>query len=118
MCFNSKIFITLGKIAFIKKILSRYKMYKTSFPVLIKEIDDIQKLNYYIIVIIYIDKLIDNNITKKDILTIVIITRQVHLVDDLKIKIFIDNNIITSKRMLLDFDCQEFCINSCKDLRI
>lgn len=65
----------------------------------------------------YIDELIDDNITKRDILTIIVITRQVHLVDNLKIKILINNDIIISKKMLFDFDRQEFRINSCRNLR-
>jgi len=65
----------------------------------------------------YIDELIDNNITKKDILTIVAITRQVHLVNDLKVKVLIDNDMIIFKKVLFDFDRQELRINSCKDLR-
>jgi hypothetical protein len=80
--------------------------------VLIREIDDREHENSnYVILNLYIDEKIKN----KSI--IVHIKRDVHIIDDLKIKMLIDFDIIYSKKMTIDLKKKKFIIINC-DLTI
>ena len=46
------------------------------------------------------------------------IIRKVHIVDDLKINMFIETNIFISKRMIIDFVIQFIKINNCRNMII
>ena len=44
--------------------------------------------------------------------------RQIHIIDDLKINMFIDFDILDSERMILDYATKQLIINSCKRMKI
>ena len=52
-----------------------------------------------------------------DKLIVIYFIRQVYIVDDLKIKLFIENDIIDSKSIVFDIEKKKF-INSCQNLII
>ena len=101
--FNTKTSINLIDVIFIKKILFECLIHKTNSFISIRNIDDVQKFNEFVLIIMYINNVINND-NKINLLIIIAITRQIHFINDLKIKIFVGYNIITSKKMLLNFD--------------
>ena len=107
--------INLINAIFIKKILFECSIHKTNSLISIRDIDDVQKFNEFVLIIMYINDIINNN-NKINLSIIVAITRQIHLINDLKIKIFVDNDIITSKKILLNFDRQKIRIDNCRNL--
>ena len=46
------------------------------------------------------------------------ITREIHIVDNLKANILIDSNILTSKRIMINFDTQLITIDSYRSITI
>ena len=115
-CFDTRTSINLIDVIFIKKILLECSIHKTNLLISIRDIDDVQKFNEFVLIIMYINNVIndDNKINSS---IIVAITRQIHFINDLKIKILVDNDIMTSKKMLLNFDRQKIRIDNCRDLR-
>ena len=84
---------------------------------MICDINDVQKFNEFIIIIIYVNEIINDN-SKIQSFVIVVIIRQIHLIDDLKIKILIKNNIIMFEKILFNFKRQKIKINNCRKLKI
>ena len=71
--------------------------------------------NKYIIFIFYIKGiLLDFN----DTYIFAEITREIHIIDNLKINIFININIFTSKRIIIDFATQSIKINNYRNIFI
>ena len=44
--------------------------------------------------------------------------RQIHIINDLKVNMFIDLNILSSKRMLIDYNKKILVFNCCHDMKI
>ena len=114
--FDTKTSINLIDAIFIKKILLECSIHKTSSFILIRDIDNVQKFSKFVLIIMYINDVINDN-NKINSSIIVVITRQIHLINDLKIEIFVNNDIMTSKKILLNFDRQKIRIENCRDLR-
>ena len=68
--FNTRISINLIDVIFIKKILFEYSIHKTNLFISIRNIDDVQKFNEFVLVIIYINNVINND---KKIYSLIII---------------------------------------------
>ena len=102
---------------FIIKILFEYSIHKTSSLILIRDINDVQKFKEFVLIIIYINDVINDD-NKINLSIIITITRQIYFINDLKIKIFVNNNIITSKKILLNFDRQKIRVDNYREFNI
>ena len=65
---------------------------------------------YISIIFEVFDKFVDGE------LIIINFTRHVYIVDNLKIKMFINNDILDSKKMIIDLNKQQMTIDSCKNI--
>ena len=80
----------------------------------VREINDkLIKINNFVMIQLYID---DVDAIKQLITTCV--TTKVHFVNDLKINIFIDVDVLTSQRMSLNFERYIFTIDNCENIKI
>lgn len=104
--------ITLSETIYIKTILSKCKIQQISLSISVRDIDSVQKSSRFVLAIIYINNIVNNNIS--NISTTAVITRYIYLIDKLKIKILIDQDIITFEKIFLDFEYQELRIESCR----
>lgn len=68
----------------------------------IRDIDDVQKFIKFVLTILYIDDVINDDTSNS--LIIAIIIRRIHLIDDLKMKILVNQDIMTFEKMLLNFE--------------
>lgn len=59
---------------------------------------------------------IKSNINDKEF--IAYIRREVHIVNNLKIKLLLDMNIMTSKRIIINLDTKQLTFNNCRKLII
>ena len=64
----------------------------------------------------FLKLIIDDTLNEK--LIIDKLRRQVHIIDDLKINMFIEFDIFDSKRMMLNYVIEQLTINSCKEMKI
>ena len=84
---------------------------------MIRNISDVQTFNEFVVIIIYVNEIINDN-SKIQLFVIVVIIRQIYLIDDLKIKILIKNDIIIFEKLLFNFKRQKIKINNCRKLKI
>ena len=83
---------------------------RISISMKIRKIENQKHNNFeYITIDFYI---LSNDIVNE--LNIVHIKREVHLVNHLRIKMFIEIDIIDSKNMIFDFNNEKFIIDNCK----
>ena len=69
----------------------------------------------YAIFTFYIEGVLSDN---KSICAFAQITREIHIVDDFKTEMFIEADILTSKRINIDFAIQTIKIDSCRSITI
>ena len=97
----------------IKKVFIYQKLIKQKSNVIkIRNINDVMfNTKNYLSLIFRVSKLTSNEAT----FTIICFIRHVYIIDVLKIKIFISNNILESKQIILNFDKKKMIINSCQN---
>lgn len=59
---------------------------------------------------------INEKLFENDFLTTKVIIIKVYLINDLKINILINTNIITSQKLCINFNKRVFIINTCQDI--
>ena len=94
--------------------MSNYKKHvKQNFNVIkIRDIDDVNLIiiEYLSIIFRIFDVVLDDNSA------IVIFIRSVYIVDDLKTKILLNNDIFESKQMILNIIKKKLIINNCQNM--
>ena len=82
--------------------------------ILIKDLKfKIYYFDEYVIFIFYI-----KNVLFDDIRVFAQITREIHIVNDFKINMFIEANILISKKIIINFITQFIKINNCREIII
>ena len=71
------------------------------------------KINEYVITQFYIDNIITN---KKSIIAYVIV--EIYLINDLKINMLIEINILKSQKIILNFEHNTLTINNCQNIKV
>ena len=105
MSLNINYDIILNDRAYLFKHVFKLKIKKMIISLSIKRINNkIIYINKYITMLIYVRNIFDNLIKK----TCFII--KIHIVNNLKINIFIDINIITSKEMFINLNVKVFIL--------
>ena len=95
------------------KNVSELKIRKIIFFISIRGVGNkIVNTNKYVIIIAYVNEII-NNITK-----IICFTMEIHFVNDLKINIFLETNIITSQKMIMNLKTRILKLGKCQKLQI
>ena len=89
----------------IKKIIIKISIRDLEFK--------IYYLDKYAILIFYMKSVLFNNTH-----VFAKIIREIHIIDDLKASIFIESNILTSKRIIINFAIQFIKIDNYRDIRI
>ena len=114
ICIDFEYFVTLKNRDFIKQQLKKINIRKLILSLLIRNINNkIIKINEYVINYLYIDDII---IFEKAI--IIYISIEIHLIDELKINMFIDVNVLKSQKMILNFEHNIFVINNYQKIKI
>ena len=105
---NSKCSVIICNKQFILSKISDAKIHIISISLLIRRVDNkITKSIEYVVVSVYFK----NKYNDKS--TIVEVNIKIHLIDDLKIRLFIDVNIIDSENITLNFSENRLTIESC-----
>ena len=90
------------------------KMQKLKSSLSIRKINDkMIKINDFVVTQLYID---DVDFENKSI--IACITIEIHFVDDLKINILVDVDVLTSQHTTLNFERHVFIIDNCQNIQI
>ncbi len=99
---------------FIKSITSNFatKVRKLAFSISIRDIENkIHNLNEYILMNDFIKETLSNNTS-----AVAFLQRKVYLMNDLKMKMLIDIDILSSKRIQLNLNARILQIDSCQDI--
>ena len=109
ICLNSDCTMIIDNRDWIKKHCSDLKIHQIKNLIMIRKIETIRYfMNEFVILNIYISKLINDKIEMIEIIA------EVHLICNLKIKFLIDINILDSEKMNISF-CNHFLIINSKD---
>ena len=107
---NFECFVTLNDRKFMKLQLNNEMKIEQLFSSLsMKKINDkLIKINDFVIINLFF---VDINVVDEFI--IVVISIEVHLINDLKINMFVDVNVLKFQKMILNFEHNIFVINNC-----
>ena len=110
---NSRCSIIIDDKQFILFKISNAKIHIMSILLSIKEVDNkiIQSIEYVVVSVYFKDKYNNKSI-------IVEVIMKIHLIDDLKVKLLIDVNIINSEDIILNFLKNRLIIESCQNFEI
>ena len=106
---NIDIEITFNDVDFVRKQKSNFIIRKMISFIIIRNLKIIQHQceNYVILFIYFININIDNKFIK------IFIERKIHFIKIFKINMFIDNDIIIFKNILIDFKKQKIIVRNC-----
>ena len=109
LCLNSDTIMFIENRQYILNRLSKTFVFRINESIRIRNIDTIwHDIFEYVMIDFYIFEVtVANTFDKTHFI------REIHLIDNLSIKIFIDVNVITSKEMIIDVDRQTVTINNC-----
>ena len=111
--FDSEYEITLNNRAYLLKNVPELKIKKMIFFISIRDVGNkIVNTNKYVIIIAYVNEII-NNITK-----IICFTIKIHFVNDLKINILFETNIMTFQEMIMNLKTRILKFEKCQKLQI
>ena len=81
--------------------------------IIVKNIDIVKHIiDDYLLLFIYIKKQID------DQFVVVHFRREIHVINNLKIKLLLKINVMSSKRIIIDLNQRQFFIKNCQNLTI
>ena len=114
VCLNIDCSITINNRQTFTRHVLNLKIKKLIFSISIRDIDNIMHYIFdYIVISYYIDDYLSNNnqmfITNK-------FEVKIHLVDDLKTNLFIDNNVFIAQRVKINLITQSVQLNNCQNL--
>ena len=88
----------------------KLQIIKMTFSLRVREVKLIKhEINEYVIVLIY---LLSTNFAEIKIITFII--RELHLINEFKVKMFINNNILSLKEIFINITQKKTVINNCK----
>ena len=112
-CLNNDYIISMINKCFFKKFLSNYQIYKTLIFVIMREIDAIQHVSSnYVLLDLW---LFDNDFNN---LIIIHITREIYLINKLRVNILININIQQSRNITISISKRRFYIDNCVEFII
>ena len=89
--------VTLNDRAYLLKNVFKLKIKKMTFFISIRNVKNkVVSTNKYVMIIVYVNNVIN------DIIRTIFFTIKMHLVNDLKINIFFETNIITFQKMIMN----------------
>ena len=109
LCLNSETIMSIENRRYILNRLLKIFIFRINKSIRVRDIDTIwHDIFEYIMIDFYVFKM-----TIVDTFVKTHFIREIHLIDNLSTKIFIEINVITSKEMIIDVDKQTVTINSC-----
>ena len=109
ICFDFEYSLTLNDCDFIKKQFNEIKIRKLIFSILVRNVNEkIIKIDEYVITQLYIDNFIINN----KLITICIIA-EIYLMNNLKVNLLFNVNVLKSQKIILNFKHNTLIINNC-----
>ena len=110
ICLNTECDVTLADKVWILNILSEIQIRKMITSLKVKDIDStIHEFLKFVSISIYFSEL-----SKNDISALVFVIREIHLMNDLKIKMFINNDFLNSEKFIIDVERKSTTIDSCE----
>ena len=103
--------MTLDDRAYFLKNVFKLKIRKMTSFISIRDVKNkVVNTNKYIIIIVYINDVIN------DIIKTIYFTMKMHFINDLKINIFFETNIITSQKMIMNLKTRVIKFGKCQEL--
>ena len=110
ICLDTECDATLANKVWILNILSEIQIKKMITSLKVKDIDfTTHEFLKFVSISIYF-----SGLTKNDISAFVFIIRKIHLIDDLKVKMLIKNDLLSFKGFVIDIEDKSIAIESCK----
>ena len=110
VCLNIDCIMSIINRKFLLKQLSNCKIHTVSFSIIVRDIEAIQHFfsNYTILKLWISDQGFNDSI-------ITFIIREIHIVDELRINMFINMNIQASKKMIIDLFRRKLIVDNCSE---
>ena len=113
VCFDIDCIMILIDKQFLKKFRLERSLKKFQIMIFVREMNIKRYLtNDYLIMNLYIKEKIEN----KNVVTY--LRQEVHVMNNLKIKLLFNMNVIIFERMIINLNFKKFTINNCKNLKI
>ena len=112
VCLNTDCFMTIANRKIVQQYFSNSTIKQLSSFISMRNIDNIMHHIFdYVVLTLYLDDQLVDKIATIDKFQI-----EIHLIDDLKINILIDNDILTTQQVKLNLAQQIVQLNSCQNL--
>ena len=109
MCLNIECDATLADKAWIIDLLSNIQIRKMQTSLRVKGIESFtHEFIEYVCISVYF-----SGITKNEFSALAFITKEIHLIDDLKVKMLIENDLLRSEEFIINIEKKIFIIDSC-----
>ena len=110
ICLNTKCGATLADKTWIIDLLSNVQIRKMQTSLRVKDIESFtHKFIEYVCISVYF-----SGFTKNDFSALTFIAREIHLINDLKAKMLIENDLLSSKDFIIDIEKKSTTIDSCE----
>ena len=110
ICLNIECDATLADKTWILSLLSNIRIKKMQTSLRVKDIKSFtHEFVEYVCISVYF-----SDLTKNDFSALTFIARKIHLINDLKVKMLIENDLLNSKDFIIDIEKKSTTIESCE----